>query len=165
MRTMVKRAAAGTVLGGSLLAAGGLGIASAAPVINTNDQLVNLGIGNNNVLRDVNVDTAAQIAGLLCGIGTNVTGTAENGTNANGTPATGLSNETTVNTAELSALARQVDAGQIPTTTCNSPQGVVTISQNGPANSPNAASAPGQQNGTQAPAVGGGSAPGVAPTT
>src|SRR5437660_532486 len=98
MHTMVKRAAAGTVVGGSLLAAGGLGIASAAPVVNTNDQLVNLGVGNTNVLRDVNVDVAAQIAGLLCGTGTNVTGTAENGANVNGTPATGMSaNEATAN--------------------------------------------------------------------
>ena len=48
----------------------------------------------------------------------------------------------------------------------DSAKGVVTISQNGPANSPNAASAPGQQNGTPtSPAVGGGAAPGIAPTT
>jgi hypothetical protein len=142
MRNMVKRTAAGAVLGGSLLVTGGLGIASALPVTNVNDQLVNLGIGNGQVLRDLNVDVASQIAGLLCGTGANVTGT-ENETNPNGTPATGMSaNESTANTSEITALATQVDAGQIPTTTCNSSQGVVTISQNGPVTSPNAVNAP-----------------------
>jgi hypothetical protein len=151
MRNMVKRTAAGAVLGGSLLVTGGLGIASAAPVNNVNDQLVNLGVGDTNFLHDVNVDVAAQIAGLLCGTGTGAngpSGTSANGANANGPAASGMAtNETTANAGDLAAQARQVDAGQIPTTTCNSSQGVVTISQNGPANSPNAAEAPGQQRG------------------
>jgi hypothetical protein len=149
MRNMVKRAAAGAVLGGSLLMTGGLGTASAMPVSNVNDQLVNLGVGNVNFLHDVNVDVAAQIAGLLCGTGASANGTAPTGTNANGPAASAMAtNETTANAGDIAAQARQVDAGQIPTTSCDSPQGVVTISQNGPANSPNAAEAPGQQRGS-----------------
>jgi hypothetical protein len=153
MRNMVKRAAAGAVLGGSLLVTGGLGIASAVPGSTVNDQQVNLSIGNTNVLRDLNVDVAAQIAGLLCGTGTNVGGTAATGTNVNGPAATGMSaNESTGNVGDIAALARQVDAGQIPSTSCNSPQGVVTISKNAPATSPNAASAAGQQSEGSTPA-------------
>jgi hypothetical protein len=174
MRNMVKRTAAGTVLGGALLVAGGLGIAGAAPDNNNNvnDQLVNLSVGNTNFLHDVNVDVAAQIAGLLCGTSTNANGTAPGiapaGNNANGPFANPMANnETTTNAGDIAAQARQVDSGQLPQTTCNSPQGLVTISQNGPANSPNAAGAPGQQRGssatsttpTPAPAGGLGSAP------
>jgi hypothetical protein len=148
-RDMVTRTAAGAVLGGSLLVTGGLGIASAVPANNVNDQLVNLSVGNANFLHDVNVDVAAQIAGLLCGTGTSPNATAPAGNSVNGPAASGMAtNETTANAGDIAAQARQVDAGQIPTTTCNSSQGVVTISQNGPANSPNAAAAPGQQRGS-----------------
>ena len=169
MRNLVKRTAAGAVLGGSLLVTGGLGIASALPVSNVNDQLVNLSVGNVSFLHDVNVDVAAQIAGLLCGTGTSANGTAPTGTNANGPAATGMAtNETTANAGDIAAQARQVDAGQIPTTSCDSPQGVVTISQNGPANSSNAAEAPGQQRGSAttstAPAPAPAGALGPAPT-
>jgi hypothetical protein len=122
MRNMVKRAAAGAVLGGSLLVTGGLGIASAMPVSNVNDQLVNLGVGNVNFLHDVNVDVAAQIAGLLCGTGTSANGTAPTGTNANGPAASAMAtNETTANAGDIAAQARQVDVG-IPTTSCDSPR-------------------------------------------
>ena len=149
MRNLVKRTGASAVLGGSLLVTGGLGIASALPVSNANDQLVNLSVGNVSFLHDVNVDVAAQIAGLLCGTGTSANATAPTGTSANGPAATGMAtNETTANAGDIAAQARQVDAGQIPTTSCDSPQGVVTISQNGPANSPNATEAPGQQRGS-----------------
>ena len=51
-------------------------------------------------------------------------------------------NETNTNVRDITALANQVDAGQIPTTTCDSPQGVVTIAQNGPVSSPNANNVP-----------------------
>ncbi len=158
MRNVVKRTAAGAVLGGSLLFTGGLAIASAAPATDINDQLVDLQIGTGAPLQGVNVDVASQIAGLLCGTGTNVSGTAESGMNANGTPATGMSanaNGTNVSTSEITAQARQVDAGQMPTTTCDSNQGVVTISQNVPANAPtmapNSVTTPGPQNGTSTP--------------
>ena len=168
MRNLVKRTGASAVLGGSLLVTGGLGIASALPVSNGNDQLVNLSVGNVSFLHDVNVDVAAQIAGLLCGTGTSANGAAPTGTNANGPAATGMANETTGNAGDIAAQARQVDAGQIPTTSCDSPQGVVTISQNGPANSPNAAEAPGQQRGSAttstAPAPAPAGALGPAPT-
>jgi hypothetical protein len=142
MHKIVKRAGAGAVLGGSLLFAGGIGIASAAPGTNVDDQLVNLGVGNADFLQGVNVDVASQIAGLLCGTG--VTGTAANpGAATNGPNATGMSaNETNTNVRDITALANQVDAGQIPTTTCDSPQGVVTIAQNGPVSSPNANNVP-----------------------
>jgi hypothetical protein len=141
MRKMVKRAGASAVLGGSLLCVGGLGIASAAPGTNVDDQLVNLGVGSNaNFLQDVNVDVASQIAGLLCGTG--ATGTASNPT-ANGPSTTGMSaNQGNTNVRDITALATQVDAGQIPTTTCDSAQGVVTISQNGTTNAPNANTVP-----------------------
>ena len=66
--------------------------------------MVNLTIGNGNVLRDVNVEVASQIAGLLCGAGPNVTGNAATGPNANGPTASGMSaNETTVNVSEITA--------------------------------------------------------------
>ena len=161
MRNIVKRTAAGAVLGGSLLFTVGLGIASAVPATDVSDQLVDLQIGNGTPLHGVNVDVASQIAGLLCGTGANVSGTAESGVNANGTPATGMSantanpNGTNVSSSEITAQARQVDAGQIPTTTCDSNQGVVTISQNVTANAPNTApnsvNTPGAQNGNSTP--------------
>lgn len=166
MRNMVKRTAAGAVLGGSLLFTGGLGIATAIPASEINDQLVNLAIGNGNVLRDVNVEVASQIAGLLCGAGPNVTGNAATGPNANGPTASGMSaNETTVNVSEITAQARQVDAGQMSTTTCNSSQGVVTISQNSPANSPNGAESPGRPSGNSTPSPAPGSASAPAPAS
>ena len=152
MHKIVKRAGAGAVLGGSLLF-GGVAIASAAPGTNVDDQLVNLGVGNANFLQDVNVDVASQIAGLLCGTG--VTGTT-NPTTPNGPTATGMSaNETNTNVRDITALANQVDAGQIPTTTCDSAQGVVTIAQNGPVTSPNANNVPtNTPNANTAPATG-----------
>ncbi|HEX9174730.1 MAG TPA: hypothetical protein VF874_01080, partial [Mycobacterium sp.] len=155
MHKIVKRAGAGAVLGGSLLFAGGIGIASAAPGTNVDDQLVNLGVGNADFLQGVNVDVASQIAGLLCGTG--VTGTAANpGAATNGPNATGMSaNETNTNVRDITALANQVDAGQIPTTTCDSAQGVVTIAQNGPVTSPNANNVPtNTPNANTAPATG-----------
>ena len=171
MRNTVKRTAAGAVLGGSLLVTGGLGIANAVPPNNANDQQVDLAIGNSSVLHDLNVNVAAQIANLLCGTGANATGPNATGTNgteatANGTPANPMANPTTTNAGDITPKARQVAAGQMPTTSCDSSQGVVTISQisqnpqnpqnpqNGPVNSPNQAN-------TNAPAQ----QPGGAPTT
>jgi hypothetical protein len=119
MYDIVKRASAGAVLGGALLFTGGMGLAGAAPVTNVQDGLVNLGVGNVNVLRDVDVNVAAQVAALICG----------------------------VSVGDIGVLAEQVDLGNQPSTTCQSNQGPITISQNGPANSPNAANAPGQQRG------------------
>src|SRR5581483_9121707 len=67
MRYIVKRAAAGAVLGGSLFAIGGIGVANAAPPVNLQDGLVNVDVGNVTVAKDVNATVAA-----LCG--TNVGG-------------------------------------------------------------------------------------------
>ena len=72
MRTMVKRAAAAAVLGGSLLATGGLGLASAAPPVNATDGLVNVNVGNVTVAKEVNAGVAAEVTSALCG--TNVGG-------------------------------------------------------------------------------------------
>ena len=157
MRKMVKRAGASAVLGGSLLCVGGLGIASATPGTNVDDQLVNLSVGDASFLHDVNVDVASQIAGLLCGTG--ATGTAANPTAPNGPSATGMSaNQGNTNVRDITAMANQVDAGQIPTTTCDSTQGVVTISQNGTvtgtATSPNTNNVPGTPNVNNAPTAG-----------
>ena len=165
MRNTVKRTAAGAVLGGSLLVTGGLGIANAVPPNNANDQQVDLAVGNSSVLHDLNVNVAAQIANLLCGTATNATGTNGTEATAHGTPANPMANPTTTNAGDITPKARQVAAGQMPTTSCDSSQGVVTISQispnpqngpmssqnpqNGPVNSPNQANtnAPAQQPG------------------
>src|SRR6185312_4156402 len=131
MRNIVKRTAAGAVLGGSLLVTGGLGIASAAPAGDINDQLLNLAVGNGSTIRDLNVETASQIAGLLCGTGTGVNGmSSTTGPNGNAPAATGTSEtQTTTNPCEISAQARPVDAATMPTTTCERPQCIVTLSQ------------------------------------
>lgn len=132
MRTMTKRTAAGAVLGGSLLFTGGLGIASAAPVGDVNDGLVNLGVGNTNLLTDVNTGVASQVASLICG--------------------------QSANTADLDLKTNQVDAGTTANASCDSAQGLVTISQNGstpaatpqsgPVTSQNPANAPVPPNGS-----------------
>jgi hypothetical protein len=70
MGSTVKKAAAGAVLGGSLLFTG-LGVAQAAPPVNVQDGLVNVGVGNVTIAKDVNVGVAAQIIAAVCG--TNVT--------------------------------------------------------------------------------------------
>ena len=98
------------------LVTGGLGIASALPTTNVSDQLVNLEIGSGSTLRDLNVALPRRSPGLLCGTG-NVTGTsaAQNGMNQYGTPRPGCpQTESDCHTSEITAAARQVDAGQIP---------------------------------------------------
>jgi hypothetical protein len=126
MRKMTKRTAAGVVLGGSLLFTGGLGIASAAPAGDISDGLVNLGVGNTNLLTDVDAGVASKVAADICG--------------------------TSANAAELDMKTTQVDAGTTTSTSCNSAQGMVTISQNGteatpqsgPVTPQNPAATPGQ---------------------
>ena len=63
-----------------------------------------------------------------------------------------MANQTTTNAGDITAQARQVASGQMPTTSCDSPQGVVTISQNSQMSQNPNANAPGQP-------------PGGAPTT
>lgn len=97
-RTMLKTAAAGTFIGGSLLFTG-LGVASAAPVTNAADGLVNVQTGNITVAKDVNVDVAAQVAANVCGI----------------------------NVSDVNVLAEQVDASGGPATVCTANNEPVTI--------------------------------------
>src|SRR5581483_5899 len=128
MRYIVKRAAAGAVLGGSLFAIGGIGVANAAPPVNLQDGLVNVDVGNVAVAKDVNATVAAQVVAALCG--TNVGG------------------------VDVNALANQVDQNGNAQTiaNCTLPGGPVSVTQNAgstPGNShpPGQMSAPGQ-NGT-----------------
>jgi hypothetical protein len=67
MASMVKKAAAGTVLGGSLLFVGGLGVANAAPPVHQ-DGLVNLSVGNVTVLKQVGIGVAANVAAEICDV-------------------------------------------------------------------------------------------------
>src|SRR5581483_5437733 len=105
MRYIVKRAAAGAVLGGSLFAIGGIGVANAAPPVNLQDGLVNVDVGNVTVAKDVNATVAAQVVAALCG--TNVGG------------------------VDVNALANQVDQNGNAQTiaNCTLPGGHVSVTQ------------------------------------
>ncbi len=108
---MMKRVAAGTVVGGSMLLTAGLGVANAAPV-QVQDGLVNLALGNITVLQDVNVGVAAQITALVCDV---------------------------ADIGNITALATAVDTGSDDQEVlCQSTAGPVTVTQNGPGNSENA---------------------------
>jgi hypothetical protein len=65
MRNIVKHAAAGALLGGSLLATAGVGLASAVPPA---ANAVDLAIGNVKILQNASLDTAATVAGAVCNI-------------------------------------------------------------------------------------------------
>ena len=45
----------------------GIGVACAAPRVNLQDGLVNVGVGNVTIAKDVNVDVAAQVIAAVCG--------------------------------------------------------------------------------------------------
>ena len=62
MRNVVKHAIAGALLGGSLLATAGVGLASAAPPASN---AVDLAIGNVKILQNASLETAATIANCL----------------------------------------------------------------------------------------------------
>jgi hypothetical protein len=117
MTSMVKRAAAGALMGGSLLFTAGMGVASAQPV-QIQDGLVNLALGDITVLEDVNAAVAANVAALVC-------------------PGIDVGNVT--------ALAEAVDVGdEEQNVLCTAPGGQsIEVTQNGPGNSENA---PGRQN-------------------
>jgi hypothetical protein len=66
MKNVIKRTTAGAVLGGSLLFTS-IGIANAAPPVNLQDGLVNVGVGNVTIAKDVNVGVAAQVIAAVCG--------------------------------------------------------------------------------------------------
>ena len=122
MQNVMKKTAATAVMGGALLFTG-MGVAQAAPPVdNVQDGLVNVGIGNVTVLRNVNVEVAAAVAAAVC-------------------PSVDVA-------AAVLGTVQAVDQGgetfNCDTTAENGP---LTITQNGPANSPNAGNAPGQQRG------------------
>ena len=64
--SFVKNAAAGAVLGGSLLFTAGLGMANAQPV-EAPDGLVSIAVGDVTILSGVPADTAATTASAICG--------------------------------------------------------------------------------------------------
>lgn len=122
MHSTMKKVSAGALMGGALLFTGGMGVAGAQPVTNVNDGLVNVGIGNVNVLRNVNVEVAAAVAAAVC---PDVDAAA-------------------AILGEVSAIDQGGETFNCDTVAENGP---LTITQNGPANSPNAGNAPGQQRG------------------
>lgn len=98
----VKNAAAGTVLGGSLLFTAGLGMATAQPAT-APDGLVNLSVGDVTLLESVTADTAATAASALC---SSVPG-------------------------DIGALATQVDSEGVEQTVCSGlPGGDLVLAQN-----------------------------------
>jgi hypothetical protein len=101
MRNLVKTAAAGSLVGGSLILTAGLGIANAQP-LNLQDGLVNVGVGDVTILEDVNVGVAATVAAAICGI----------------------------NVSDVNVLATQVDADEGQQTVCTVPGGDVVLTQN-----------------------------------
>lgn len=99
MRAITK-ATAGAVFAGSLLFAGGMAPASAAVAVQ--DGLVNVAVGDVNVLNDARIGVAAQVAAQVCGL----------------------------KVGPVAVLGRAVDRSGTPVTVCQSPQGPVVISQN-----------------------------------
>jgi hypothetical protein len=122
MAGIMTKAAAGVILGGGLLFTGGMGLAGAQPVTNVGEGLVNVGIGNVTVLRNVNVEVAAAVAAAVC-------------------PSVDAA-------AGILGSVEAVDQGG-ETFNCDTAaeNGPLSITQNGPANTPNGANAPGQQRG------------------
>ena len=101
MKSIVKRASAGAVMGGALLFSAGLGVANAQP-LNLQDGLVNVAVGDVTILEDVNVGVAATVAAAVCGI----------------------------NISDVNILAEQVDADDGQQTVCDVPGGEVILTQN-----------------------------------
>ncbi len=123
MQNIMKKTAAGALMGGTLLFTGGMGLAQAAPPVNNiQDGLVNVGIGNVTVLRNVNVEVAAAVAAAVC-------------------PSVDAA------AAVLGSITAVDQGGETFNCDTTAENGPLTITQNGPANSPNAGNAPGQQRG------------------
>ncbi|MDT5007756.1 MAG: hypothetical protein QOJ24_4932 [Mycobacterium sp.] len=115
MTSMMKRAAAGAVLGGSLMFTG-MGVAQAAPP-QIQDGLVNVAVGDVTVLRNVQVEAVAEIIANVC---------------------------PNVVLEDVNVLATQVDAdgGSQPVANCTAFTQPVSLQQNAPGNG-NAANTPG----------------------
>ncbi|MFB1295442.1 hypothetical protein ACAG24_008005 [Mycobacterium sp. pW049] len=123
--SFVKNAAAGAVLGGSLLFTAGLGMAQAQPV-DAPDGLVNLSVGDVTLLEGVTADTAATAASALC----------------------------TQVPADVDALVTQVDGEGTPQTLCSGlPGGDLVVAQNAAMTAP-APAAPAPAPVAEAPAGG-----------
>ena len=101
MRAFTK-ATAGAVFAGSLLFAGGMAPATAAPPIVVQDGLVNVSVGDIEILNDARVGVAAAVAANICG----------------------------VKVGPVAVLATQVDRTGVSQTVCETDQGDVTIEQN-----------------------------------
>lgn len=102
MGNFVKTAAAGAVLGGSLLFTVGLGIAGAAPAT-AGDGKVNLALGNVSLLENVDTAAAAQIAAGVCD---------------------------STDTASLTTAVQGVDANGADHVVCTNNLGTISFSQN-----------------------------------
>jgi hypothetical protein len=112
MQNIMKKTAATAVMGGALLFTG-MGVAQAAPPVNLQDGLVNVGVGNVTIARDVNVGVAAEIIAAVCG--TDVT----------------------------AAVLGSVDQDGAPQTFCTLPGGPLTVTQNAGTSPGNSGNAPG----------------------
>jgi hypothetical protein len=66
MQNIMKRTAAGALIGGSLLFTG-MGVAQAAPPQNQ-DGLVNVAVGDVTILDQVGIGVAANVAAAICGL-------------------------------------------------------------------------------------------------
>lgn len=114
MRNVLKNAAAGTAIGGSLLFTAGIGIATAQPDnAPAPDGLVNVALGSAGALEDVKAVDAAQIAAGVCDLPID----------------------------QVTKLAESTDTEGTEQSVCVNSLGSVLIQQNGPGHSE---SAPGQ---------------------
>ncbi|MDO3638941.1 hypothetical protein [Mycolicibacterium arseniciresistens] len=102
-KSIVKNVAAGTLMGGGLLIAAGLGTANAQPLQNTPDGLVNVAVAEQTILEGVSTDEAATKTAAICGS----------------------------EVAEVTALADRVDAEGTEQTVCAGlPGGDLVVTQN-----------------------------------
>jgi hypothetical protein len=106
---VLKTAAAGTIVGGSLLFTIGLGLAGAQPDT-ANDGQVNVSIGNVGVLEDVAVASAAELAAAVCDL----------------------------EVGPVNEQVTTVDADGVEQTVCTNNLGAIVVQQNGPGQSENA---------------------------
>lgn len=102
MKSFVKRASAGALMGGGLLVSVGAGLAQAQP-LNLQDGLVNLAVGDVTVLEDVNVGVAATVAAAICDV---------------------------ADVGSVNVLAEAADSGTTSDSVCDVPGGAVTLTQN-----------------------------------
>ena len=115
--SFVKNAAAGAVLGGSVLFTAGLGVANAQPVETTPDGLVNIAVGDTTILQGVPTDAAAATAGALCASAPEDVNALAEQVDADGTDQTvcaGLPGGDLMLTQNVSAEAEQPETATTP---------------------------------------------------